>query len=111
MSFLHRNPPEEEGEDFPPGPCRHMRTLLSGMADGTLKGLLLRYARSHVAGCDHCRGALGGLYRLRERLQGLATRGGEQGGLALTGAQRRSVEAEWDRIDGVKARPPDAPAA
>ena len=37
-------------------PCRHMRSLVSALADGALSGLARWYAVHHVAGCPRgCR--------------------------------------------------------
>jgi predicted anti-sigma-YlaC factor YlaD len=100
-------PPAEEEVYF--GPCRQMRTLLSQMADGTLRGLLRRFAEAHLSRCAHCQSALRGLHRLRERMHrpGAATPAAETApSLALTPERRAAVEAAWARIE----EEPDPPA-
>ena len=66
-----QNAEPEESEEPRITPCPQMRTLLSQMADGTLRGLLGRYARAHVARCAHCQEALGALQRVVRHLRHL----------------------------------------
>ena len=91
--------PTEEEVYF--SPCLQMRTLLSQMADGTLRGLLLRYAEAHLSRCTHCQSALRGLNRLRERLRalGAASATDTVSVPALTQERREAVEAAWAQVD------------
>jgi hypothetical protein len=52
-------------------PCPHMKGLLSGYADGTLKGISEWYTRLHVAGCPQCTQALDDLRQMLQKLRGL----------------------------------------
>lgn len=38
----------------PGPPCKHMKGLLNGAADGTAHGLALWYARNHASRCSRC---------------------------------------------------------
>jgi hypothetical protein len=98
-----RQPAEEEYF----GPCPQMRTLLSQVADGTLHGLLRRYADAHLARCAHCQSALRGLHRLRERLRSLANApAAPEASLTLSPERRAAVESAWERMD--EGGPPGA---
>lgn len=55
-------------------PCPHMRSWVSALADGTLKGFARWFTRLHVKGCPHCSDAFRAFQRLRERLSALAHR-------------------------------------
>jgi hypothetical protein len=78
-------------------PCYHMTGLLSQMADGTLTGLALWYARQHIAGCAHCRDAQGALVTLREHLASLGDVQNESD--RLSAPRRASLEAALDRLE------------
>jgi hypothetical protein len=73
-----------------------MTGLLSQLADGTLTGLALWYARQHVSGCSKCRDAHGALVTLREHLSGLKTRDGHR---TLTPRRRAALEAALDFLE------------
>lgn len=73
---FHRPLSESEKENA--RPCRHMRVLVSGLADGTLRGLARWFAAGHVSRCPRCEAALRVLKRLRERLLRLGSRSAEQ---------------------------------
>ncbi len=68
MKFFHSHTPNPDGGL---SPCPQMRTLLSGLADGSLNGILRWYARAHTSRCRRCAPALLGLQALREQLRGL----------------------------------------
>lgn len=77
-----------------------MRGLIHRMAEGTLAGALLRFARSHVKGCARCaqalavlRATLAKLRRLRERAP------------ALPEDRWASIEAAW--LEHEQTTPPD----
>ena len=53
-------------------PCPHMRSWVSALADGTLRGFARWFTRLHVKGCPHCKEAFQGFQRLRDRLRALA---------------------------------------
>jgi anti-sigma factor RsiW len=91
--------PVEEEVYF--SPCVQMRTLLSQMADGTLRGLLRRYAEAHISRCTHCQSALRGLNRLRERLKslGASPAAATVSVPSLTVERRATVEAAWAQMD------------
>ena len=81
-----------------PKPCPHMKTLLSRLADNTLRGLARWYAAQHVKGCPGCAAGLAALRALRDRLRALAARHG--GGAAadatgLTAERRAAVLRAW----------------
>jgi Tfp pilus assembly protein PilN len=52
-------------------PCPHMKGLLSGYLDGSLKGILRWYAHLHVSGCPQCTSVLEDLRKMLEQLRGL----------------------------------------
>ncbi len=79
-------------------PCYHMTGLLSQLADGTLSGLSLWYARQHIAGCAHCRDAHGALVTLREHLASLRN-SPESDGLRLSEERRSTLEAALDALE------------
>jgi hypothetical protein len=93
---LHEHDDTEE-------PCRHMRLLISGEADGTLSGILAWFTRQHVKGCPRCRRGLQNLIALREKLRALGSpeirESDVTGQLALTPERRAAVEEEWAKID------------
>jgi anti-sigma factor RsiW len=81
------------------GPCPQMKSLLSSLADGTLRGLLRRYADAHLARCEHCQSALRGLERLRVRLHLLTVAPPASELLPeLTPERRAAVEAAWEQM-------------
>jgi hypothetical protein len=85
------------------GPCPQMKSLLSSLADGTLRGLLRRYADAHLARCEHCQSALRGLERLRVRLHLLTVAPASSEPLPeslteLTPERRAAVEAAWEKM-------------
>ncbi len=82
----------------PIAPCGHMRGLLSRLADGTLSGLALWFARQHLGGCTRCRSAHAALLSLREQLARL--HGGTD---RLEGDRRESLEHRLDALE--KQRP------
>ena len=49
-------------------PCEHMTGLVNQMADESLHGPALWYARFHVATCRSCAAALAALLAIRARL-------------------------------------------
>lgn len=84
-----------------------MALFLSGLSDGTLRGLTRWYAEQHTARCDHCAASLRALLALRQRLRAL-------GHLPVTAAipdlpdaplqtltpeRRAAVEAAWTQIE------------
>ncbi|MGC4045223.1 MAG: zf-HC2 domain-containing protein [Armatimonas sp.] len=79
-------------------PCYHMTGLLSQLADGTLSGLSLWYARQHVAGCAHCRDAHGALVTLREHLANLGN-STDSDGPRLSQDRRSALEAALDALE------------
>lgn len=79
-------------------PCYHMTGLLSQLADGTLSGLSLWYARQHIAGCAHCRDAHGALVTLREHLATLKDTPSE-GEHRLSDQRRTQLEAALDALE------------
>jgi predicted anti-sigma-YlaC factor YlaD len=82
----------------PIAPCGHMRGLLSRLADGTLTGLALWFARQHLGGCVRCRSAHSALVRLREQLARL------HGGTDRLEADRR--EALEQTLDSLEKQQP-----
>ena len=99
--------PRQSDEEEYFGPCPQMRTLLSQIADGTLHGLLRRYADAHLARCGHCQSALRGLRRLRERLHSIAhAPAAPEATLTLSAERRAAVESAWERMD--EGGPPGA---
>jgi hypothetical protein len=76
-----------------------MRGLLSRLADGTLSGLALWFARQHLGGCTRCRSAHSALVHLREKLAQL------HGGTERLGDGRR--EALERALDALEKRPPE----
>jgi hypothetical protein len=78
----------------PVAPCGHMRGLLSRLADGTLSGLALWFARQHLSGCGRCRNAHSALISLREKLARL------HGGTERLGDGRRAaLERALDALE------------
>jgi hypothetical protein len=78
----------------PIAPCGHMRGLLSRLADGTLSGLALWFARQHVSGCVRCRSAHTALVALRGHLARL--HGGTD---RLETNRRESLERALDALE------------
>jgi len=90
-------------EDAEDEPCRHMRLLISGEADGTLSGILAWFTRQHLKGCARCQRGLKSLIALREKLRALGSpeirESHVTGRLALTPERRAAVEEAWAKID------------
>ena len=80
-------------------PCRHMRSLVSALADGALSGLARWYAVHHVAGCPRCGRGLAYFQALKSRLHFAFPPAPP-----LTPAHWVAVEAAWKEAD----RAPDA---
>jgi hypothetical protein len=95
MSLFHKPRPSEPEEELQP--CPHMRTLLSRLADNSLRGLLRRYTVAHVAQCAHCRSALTGLEVLVVRLRHLIPL---QGDMPATPAAGKGLAPErWTQVE------------
>jgi hypothetical protein len=94
--LLHRQSDEDR-------PCRHMRVLISGEADGTLSWVFAWYTHQHLKGCARCRRGLQNLIALRDKLRSLGSPEIREADLnerlALTPERRALVESEWSRID------------
>ena len=71
-------------------PCWHMRNLVHRMAEGTLAGTLLKYARFHVGSCRRCQQALQILRATLNRLRLLREPAPE-----LPAERWASIEAAW----------------
>jgi hypothetical protein len=69
-----------------------MRGLVNRMAEGTLKGWLLRYTRYHIHHCTRCRKAVEALKGLIGRLRG--SRGSEP--VSLAPDRWSEVSKQWD---------------
>lgn len=65
-----------------PNPCRHMRGILSSLADGRGGWLATLYAKAHLRRCPRCTAAMRALLALK---RGLRHVGGNELGL---GAER-----------------------
>jgi hypothetical protein len=95
--FNHK--PAEDGS-----PCPQMRTLLSQLSDGELRGIGRWYAEKHTAHCPRCTAALEGLVSLEERLRdhGL-NMSPEHGGssVEMPNDLRRRIDSEMDRVDSL----------
>ena len=81
-------------------PCRHMRTWVSSLADGSLTGLARWYTELHVKGCPHCKPALEAIRVLRERLEALARADAPAAAHSLPAERRTSLKQALDSIDG-----------
>jgi len=75
-------------------PCRHMRSLVSALADGALSGLARWYTVHHVAGCPRCSNALAYFQALKSRLHFAPAPSPP-----LTPAHWVAVEAAWVEAD------------
>ena len=75
-------------------PCRHMRGLVSALADGALSGLARWYTVRHVAGCPQCSNALTYFQALKSRLRFAAAPP-----RPLTPAHWQAAEAAWEEAD------------
>lgn len=92
--------PFDPNEGLTARPCLHMKGMLSGLSDGTLKGLLRWYAERHVAGCRHCAPSLSAIVVLEARLRSLRVTGPEDDThLRLDEAHRAAAEKGWNAID------------
>ena len=75
-------------------PCRHMRSLVSALADGALSGLARWYTVHHVAGCPQCSRGLAYFQALKSRLHYAPAPAPP-----LTPAHWVAVEAAWEEAD------------
>lgn len=82
---------------LPARPCPWMRTLVSGLADGSLRGLSRWFAEQHVAACRPCSHAHRALTALRGRLRGLADAPAVND--ALDPGRRQTLERRFDAVD------------
>lgn len=79
------------------GPCPHMKTLLSALADSSLTGLARWYAENHARSCPGCSRALGDLKVLRERVRALGVPSTES--LKMPVERWEAIEAAWDELE------------
>lgn len=79
-------------------PCPHMRSWLSALCDGSLRGIARWYTRFHVSHCPRCGKALEALRALRDRLRNLAGFSSDAAAV-ISDARKDAVRAELDRID------------
>ena len=75
-------------------PCWHMRNLIPQLADGTLKGILLKYAIFHVHHCERCQHALSALKSVIQRIKRIRTPESD-----LPPEKWSAVEAAWDEAE------------
>lgn len=80
-----------------------MKTLLSGLADGTLSGLARRYAEWHVGGCPGCAAGLRALRALRTRLHALSARPLDT--TSLPDERRAAVQKAWAEAERRRPEP------
>lgn len=100
MAASSPHSPVDPNEGLNSRPCLHMKSMLSGLSDGTLKGLLRWYAERHVAGCRHCAPALSAIVVLEARLRSLRVTGPEDDArLRLDEVHRAAAEKGWNAID------------
>lgn len=77
-----------------------MKSLVGGLLDGTLTGLVRWYVQAHVARCATCQATLQALAAVRERLRTLATRAPSAAYPPhLSGNDWAAIEARWDALD------------
>jgi hypothetical protein len=88
-------------------PCWFMKTWVSRLADGSLGGLPLWYARLHVPRCARCRAAYEELRALLLRLRRIdEPPPAASGSPALSPDRWAAVEAAWERLDRGDTGPP-----
>ena len=80
-------------------PCPHMRMLVHRFAEGSLAGILLRYAKYHVGSCQRCRQAVEVLRATLDRLRRL-----KEQAVELPAERWASIEAAW--LDHEQTTPP-----
>ena len=88
-------------------PCPQMRSLLSQLSDGGLRGLARWYAEKHTKQCPRCTAALEGLVTLDARLHahGVQLSTGAKGDeLVIPPELRSRIESDMDRVDAVTNR-------
>jgi len=71
-------------------PCWHMRNLVHRLAEGTLAGAMLKYARYHATHCTRCRQAVEAIRATLGRLRTLKEKAPE-----LPADRWASIEAAW----------------
>ncbi|GAB4458827.1 MAG: hypothetical protein OHK0029_20560 [Armatimonadaceae bacterium] len=91
---------EQDGEtEQVTRPCPHMKTLISGLADDSLTGMMRWFTEMHAKGCGPCGSAVAQLKGLRMRLRGLNAPCEGSKKLALSEERRAAIEAAWQRMD------------
>jgi hypothetical protein len=78
-----------------------MRKMISGLVDGTLRGIIVVYARFHIERCARCKSALVALHELRERLR-LACAPSDAN--VLDPARAAGLSTKLDEIDATTAK-------
>lgn len=81
-------------------PCNHMKSWVSALADGSLRGFARWFTQLHVKGCPQCGAALRALQRLRERLRGLNAPGSET---RMPDDRWETVERKWEELERAHA--------
>ncbi len=75
-------------------PCRHMRGLVSALADDALTGLARWFTMHHVAGCPRCRNGLTYFQALHARLMSVG-----EAEASLTPERWAATEEAWEQAD------------
>jgi hypothetical protein len=80
-------------------PCRHMESMVNGLADGTLHGPARWYTELHALHCSQCRAAV---KNLRGVIATVKELGGEAGthGAKMPEERRADIERAMDEVDG-----------
>lgn len=79
-------------------PCFFMRNLVHALADGQLKGWLLKFTKFHVRTCRRCRIAFEALLNLIGRLQNARSQPD-----MLSDQQWASIHERWNEAERSRA--------
>ncbi|BDI32935.1 hypothetical protein CCAX7_49860 [Capsulimonas corticalis] len=83
-------------------PCWHMKSLISGLVDGSVTGMVQKYALWHLAHCPRCQAALDALKQVSERLRRLGAAAPPAlaaEGASLSPDRWAAMEAAWEEAE------------
>ncbi len=82
-------------------PCWHMKGMVQGLADGTLRGFLRKYATFHLRYCERCRQAVAGLRAVIARLSRLLKPA------EMPTESWSTIASAWDDAESATGPPPE----